>query len=94
MNEFVENVAKALCDADSGDPADWEYWAPSARAAIEAMRATTIDMRIAAVAAGYAEAERLLNAMPEPFNAAAIALTGNGRIYEAAYQAAIKEALK
>jgi hypothetical protein len=94
MNEFVENVAKALCAADNGDPANWEHWAPSARAAIEAMGTTTMDMRIAAVQAGYAEAQRLLDAAQGTFNAAAIVIMGHGRIYEAAYQAAIEEALK
>lgn len=59
MNEMIERVSRALCIADgcnpdhqSNDPLDdgqllWTTYAKDARAAIEAMREPTDEMRVA-----------------------------------------------
>jgi hypothetical protein len=63
MSEMVERVARAICSSTGRDPdspfrdhhgrpldfPEWKRWSAEARAAIEAMRETTPEMRQAGV---------------------------------------------
>jgi hypothetical protein len=68
----------------------------AARAAIKAMREPTFGMRVRAVEAGVKAARPLIERCARNFDELeiAITITGNGRIYDAAWAAMIEDALK